>query len=241
MLVGLPTRPTGMKEFYYRHLPHWQPLDSVFFVTFRLKDSLPHQVIESLRKERQSGRIALLNLPESERANQNVIDEQRYFEQWESYLDKAEAGPRWLSQPEIADSIKEALHYRDRKVFDLHAYCIMSNHVHTVFEPLSKSEWHSDLDPSDWQSNVLKSEYHSDLQPLHKIMQSLKRHTARQANIVLGREGAFWQDESYDRVIRDNDEYIHTVNYVLENPVKVGLVSRWEDWEWIYCKPGIFG
>ena len=78
----------------------------------------------------------------------------------------------------------------------------------------------------------------SDL-PLNKIMQSLKRHTARRANCFLGREGAFWQDESYDRVIRNNDEYIRTVNYVLENPVKAGLVLKWEDWRWMYCKFGI--
>ncbi len=159
---------------------------------------------------------------------QNALDEQRYFESWEEYLDKAEFGPRWLSQPEIADIVKEALQYRDGKVFDLHAFSIMSNHVHVVFEPPSRSEWYSD--------SQNKSEYHSDL---HKIMQSLKRHTARQADIILGREGAFWQDESYDRVIRDNDEYIRTVNYVLENPVKAGLVLKWEAWKWTYCKPGI--
>ena len=35
-----------MKEFYRRHLPHWHPQDALFFVTFRLKDSLPHEVIE---------------------------------------------------------------------------------------------------------------------------------------------------------------------------------------------------
>jgi putative transposase len=67
-------------------------------------------------------------------------------------------------------------------------------------------------------------------------MQSLKRHTARQANILLGRKGAFWQDESYDRVIRDHDEYIRIVHYVLENPVKARLVSKWDDWKGTYCK-----
>ena len=67
-------------------------------------------------------------------------------------------------------------------------------------------------------------------------MQSLKRHTARQANRILGREGAFWQDESYDRVIRDNEEHARIINYVLENPVKAGLVSKWEEWQWTYCK-----
>lgn len=211
-----------MKEFYHRHLPHWQPQGAVFFITFRLKNSLPYEVIESLREEYERAKIALHTLPESERSHQNVLDDQRYFERWEEYLDKASFGPRWLSQPEIADILKEALHFRDKKVFDLHAYSIMPNHVHVVFEPVSKSEWHSDL------------------QPLHKTMQSLKRHTARQANLLLGREGPFWQDESYDRVIRDNAEYIRTVNYVLENPVKAGLASGWEEWKWTYCKPDSF-
>src|SRR5687767_16024975 len=102
------------------------------------------------------------------------------------------------------------MQYRDGKVFDLHAFCIMSNHVHAVIEP-SKSDWQSDL------------------LPVSKIMQSLKRHTARQANIVLDRKGAFWQDESYDHVIRDNEEYIRIINYVLENPVKAGLASKWDE------------
>ena len=67
-------------------------------------------------------------------------------------------------------------------------------------------------------------------------MQSLKRQTARKSNIVLGREGTFWQDESYDHVIRDNGEFERIVNYVLENPVKAGLASKWEDWPWTFCK-----
>jgi REP element-mobilizing transposase RayT len=212
-----------MKEFYRGHLPHWQPLGAIFFITFRLKNSLPSEIIESLRDERERAKAALNSLPESERTYQNIIDEQHFFEKWETCLDEAESGPLWLSQPEIAEIVKEALHYRDGKVFDLHTYCIMSNHVHVVFELLRKSEWHSDLRQPD----------------LTKTMQSLKRHTARQANIILGREGAFWQDESYDRVIRDNDEYIRIVNYVLENPVRAGLVSQWDEWQWTYCRPGI--
>src|ERR671922_2570677 len=130
-MVELPVRPKViMKEFYRRHLPHWQPKGAVFFVTVRLKNSLPHEVIEVLREERELAKAFLNNLPESERGNQSALNEQRYFERWEEYLDKAEFGPRWLSQPEVADIVKEATHYRDGKVFDLHAYCIMSNHVH---------------------------------------------------------------------------------------------------------------
>jgi len=219
-----------MKEFYRRHLPHWQPRGAVFFVTFRLKNSLPIEVIKSLKEEREHTKAILEGFPESEREGRNYLEERRYFGRWDSYLDKAEFGPRWLAQPEIAIIVKEALHYRDGKVFDLHAFCIMSNHVHVVFEPLSRSEWHSDQSKADWQSA---------LPDLPKIMQSLKRHTARQANIILDRQDAFWQDESYDHVIRDNEEYIRIVNYVLENPVKAGLVSEWSQWRWTYCKPDI--
>lgn len=213
------------KEFYRRHLPHWQPRDAVFFVTFRLKNSLPVEVIKSLKEERERIKSTIAVLPDSEQEGRNYLEERRYFGKWDAYLDKAEFGPRWLAQPEIADIVKEAMQYRDGKVFDLHAFSIMSNHVHVVFE-LGKSDCQSDL-------------RHIDPQPLHKIMQSLKRHTARQANLILGREGAFWQDEGYDHVIRDNDEYLRIVNYVLENPVKAGLVTEWEDWQWTYCKPDI--
>ena len=53
----------------------------------------------------------------------------------------------------MEEIVKEALHYRDGRVFDLHAFCIMANHVHTVFAVLSRSECYSDL----------RSECHSDL------------------------------------------------------------------------------
>ncbi|HLO33684.1 MAG TPA: transposase [Anaerolineales bacterium] len=227
-----------MKEFYHRHLPHWQPRGAVFFVTFRLKNSLPDEVIECLREEREREKTLLAQIPASERGQQSYLEERRYFVKWDAYLDKAEFGPRWLSQPEIADIVKEAMHYRDRKVFDLHTFCIMSNHVHAVFEPISRSDCKSDPGKSECHSDQPKSGCQPDL-PLSKIMQSLKRHTARQANIILGREGVFWQDESYDHVIRDNEEYIRIINYVLENPVKAGLACNWNEWRWTYCKPGI--
>jgi REP element-mobilizing transposase RayT len=223
-----------MKEFYRRHLPHWHPQVAIFFITIRLKNSLPYEIIAALRKERERAKLALHELPESERKGQNKLDDQRYFERWEEYLDKAEYGPRWLLHPEVADVVKEALHYRDGKIIDLHAYCIMSNHVHLVFEPLrSKSDWQSDLQHDDLWNDKQSDLGHPDVA---KILQSLKRYTARQANKILGRQGAFWQDESYDRVIRDNEEYIRTVDYVLENPVKSGLVTQWDEWRWAYCK-----
>jgi len=67
-------------------------------------------------------------------------------------------------------------------------------------------------------------------------MQSLKGYTARHANKILGREEKFWQDESYDHEVRDEEELARIVKYVLNNPVKAGLVNNWQDWKWNWLR-----
>jgi REP element-mobilizing transposase RayT len=62
------------------------------------------------------------------------------------------------------------------------------------------------------------------LRDLPEIMRSLKRHTAREANKVLGLTGhTFWQDESYDRFVRNDQEFGRIVAYIEMNPVRAGL------------------
>jgi REP element-mobilizing transposase RayT len=204
------------QEFYQRHLPHWQPAGATFFVTFRLKDSLPCEVVVSLKEERERERRNLAKLTEDQRDNQNYIDEQRGFARWDAFLDKAEFGPRWLLQPEVAEVVREALNYRDNREYTLFAFCIMSNHVHAVFEPLQQSD--------------------SSERSLHTIMQFLKGYTGNKVNSILARTGPFWQDESYDHVIRDQEELQRIVHYVLGNPVKAGLATDWQEWPWSYCR-----
>ena len=74
----------------------------------------------------------------------------------------------------------------------------------------------------------------SDKPPLSAIMQSLKGYTARKINLPLGRSGTFWEEESYDHVVRDEAEFARIVSYVLNNPVKAGLVQDWQEWKWSY-------
>jgi len=207
------------REYYCRHLPHWQPHQATFFVTFRLKGSLPQEVIESLRAERKLEKREFARSREVERGKQDYLEEHGSFGRWDSLLDAARTGHHWLMQSDIAEIVKEAMHHRDGREYNLYAFCVMANHVHAVFRPIEKE--------------------HAPEFPLNKIMQSLKRHTARKANIVLGREGAFWQDESYDHVIRNSEEFLRILHYVVENPVKARLVSKWEDWPWTYCRPGL--
>jgi REP-associated tyrosine transposase len=196
------------RKYYRRRLPHIQIAGSTYFVTFRLKNSLPKDALEKLSKE--TDKIKELAKEEA------VLEHRRWFGKFDDYLDRVLCGNTFLKNEPIADLVAESIHYRDGKVYDLVVFCIMPNHVHLVFMPLEKSE------------GVFYS--------LAEILQSLKRHTARQSNLILGRSGAFWQDESYDHIVREESELERIIKYVLNNPVKAGLVDDWTKWKWSYCK-----
>ena len=132
---------------------------------------------------------------------------QRFLAQ-DRRLDLADSGPRWLQQPRIAAGVTEALLLGERvwKKYDLWAWVIMTNHVHVVLTPLLE---------------------------LRQVTKAIKSYSAQKANEVLGRTGEpFWQDESYDHWIRNEEEMSRIIRYIEWNPVKASLVERIEDWPW---------
>jgi REP element-mobilizing transposase RayT len=102
--------------------------------------------------------------------------------------------------------VQNALLFFDEKRYKLHAWVIMPNHVHVLVHVF-------------------------DGFPVAGTVQSWKGFSAREANKLLGRQGAFWQRDYYDRYIRDDDHYCDAVEYIHNNPVKAGLVKIREDWE----------
>ena len=205
------------KFFYRRHLPHYQPPGAILFITFRLSGSIPMEVQKQLLVEAERVEATLMDITDpKERAQQAYLEQRRLFGKWDTILDTTESGPFWLREYEVATLIVEALHYRDNRVYDLDAFCIMPNHVHLVFTPLLKET----------------GSYYA----MSAIMQSLKGRTALKANSVLGRSGSFWQHENYDHVVRDETERERIIAYVLNNPVKAHLVKHWQDWLWTYSK-----
>ena len=199
------------REFYRRKLPHIQIEGGTYFVTFRLKNSLPIVVLKRLSDEFK--RIKELS------SDNNGIEQQPWFEKYDNYLDQAANGEVFLSDPRVAAIVEKAILYRDIKVYDLISFCIMPNHVHLICKPLERE----------------KDKFYS----LTEILQSLKRHTARQSTLILKRSCSFWQDESYDHIIRDETELERTIKYILYNPVKANLVKEQSDWKWTYCKYGM--
>lgn len=108
------------------------------------------------------------------------------------------------------------MRFFDGQRYELLAYCIMPNHVHVVLTPLLK----------------IAGSYYS----LAGIMHSIKGFTARRANQLMGRSGAFWLHESYDHCMRDEAELHRIITYVANNPVKAGLVAEWQAWPWTYVR-----
>ena len=125
----------------------------------------------------------------------------------ERVLDAASGGPLWLQNPEIAVCVERALERGAQlQRFVLRAYVVMPNHVHALLEPNAA---------------------------LHEITNGIKGASAREANVRLGRTGMpFWQEESFDRWIRDAGQFARAKAYIENNPVKARLCAKPEDWPW---------
>ena len=243
-------RQDELQSFYRRNLPHIQTPGATLFVTFQLAGSIPQHVLaqwktEKLQFDREKSRLLRLQNDSRSASTQHRLFEKKnkrlewrrqWFRKFEKTLDGAESGPVWLKDDRIAKEIAESLHYRDGKVYCLDAYCIMSNHVHVVFTPLARQPSRTDIVNSEENTAQTKNLCYNTLSV---IMQSLKGYTARKANQLLGRSGAFWQPESYDHIVRDASEWQRIITYVLNNPVKAGLVDTWKKWRWSYCRCSI--
>lgn len=206
------------KFFYRRSLPHYQSPGATLFVTIRLFNSLPQSVLIELQAEAERIESELMRIPDpAERARRAYAEQIKQFGRWDRWLDAAESGPHWLRQPKIAQCVSDSLHFLNRRHYKLDTFCIMSNHVHIMFEPRLQAD----------------GSYCS----LAKTMHSLKLYIARRANALLGRSGQFWHHERYDHEVRDEDEWRRIVEYIRNNPVKASLVNDWQAWPWTYVRP----
>jgi putative transposase len=96
------------------------------------------------------------------------------------------------------------------------------------------------LGMEDWKKQIPQCAGDGET-TLTSVLASFKRYTALRANRILGRSGPFWQDESYDHLIRDSEEFEHAVWYILMNPVRARLCDHWQDWPWTYCARWLVG
>ena len=123
-------------------------------------------------------------------------------------LDEPRTGPFHLRQPALADMVVDALQYNSEVLghYDLHAFVVMPNHVHVLLTACIA---------------------------LPKLTKSIKGITAKRANELLGHAvQCFWQEESYDHLVRDGREFQRIRLYIENNPVRAGLVSEASEYRW---------
>ena len=185
-------------------LPHWEADQAIYFVTFRLGDSLPRSVLVEFEAERQN---ILTAVKQAGRATLSPSDERRLeevlSEKIQAKLD-AGAGRCFLRDPQIAGVVAEALRHFNFSKYRMYAWCVMPNHVHVLFRSLEGHE-------------------------LAEILHAWKSFSATRANRLLRRSGGFWQREYYDHLVRSEDEFYRIVSYIAENPNRAGL----RDWRWV--------
>ncbi|MFN8002819.1 MAG: transposase [Acidobacteriota bacterium] len=174
------------------YFPHFDGEGTTQHVSFHLCDALPQHVLARWREE-------LKLLPEKE------ADLERR-KRIQDFLDSG-YGACWLRDDRLAEEVEKSLLHFDAERYVLHAWCIMPNHVHTLFTP----------EPGFAMS---------------KISHSWKSFTANQCNKLLGRSGQFWEHEPYDRYIRNEQHFGKALAYIENNPVKAGLCEKPEDWRW---------
>jgi putative transposase len=175
-------------------LPHWQQEGAVYFVTFRLADSVPSSLLNQWRDERE-GWLRVHLEPWSFEIEREY--HQRFSGAIERWLDEGH-GACLLRRHDCAEIVAETLrHFEGERVMMI-SFAVMPNHVHALF--VQNPEW-----------------------PLEKLIRSWKGFTARQLNKLLGRSGNFWQRDYFDRLVRDEKHFANCVRYVRINREKAHL------------------
>ena len=167
-------------------LPHWEVDNAVYFITFRLRDSIPREIVQSLTLERER----ML------RTVTTAADRSRLDEAFALRLDRhLDEGYGSCILREHAEIVASALKHFDRTRYELHAWCVMPNHVHVMV-------------------------YLTHGRDLESVLHSWKSYTAHK----IGR-GVIWQREYFDRVIRSPQQFNNTRAYIHANPAKAGLLN----------------
>lgn len=193
--VVVPKRDDCDGWYSRGYFPHFDGVGMTQHVCFHLFDSLPQSVLTQLREELDA-------------AHRDIQEDKNreWRKRIHEFLD-AGYGSCALGDARLAKTVEDSLLHFDGDRYALHAWCVMPNHVHTLFTPLGRFA-------------------------MSNIVHSWKSFTAHECNKLLGREGRFWQREPFDRYIRSKRHFRTALAYIEANPVKAGLCDKPEDWEW---------
>jgi putative transposase len=194
---------------YFGHLPHWRQTRATYFVTFRLADSIPTSRLKELDQLKSEWHA---KHPRSGDRQQLEQLARMVFERIERWLDQG-MGSCTLANEVYAKWVADSLCHFHEQRYELGACVVMPNHVHCIVQPHDELGFELEYVTGRW-----------------------KAFTARQIHEAMGKTGVFWQHESYDRIIRDEEHLWRCIQYIGRNPAKAGLSEEacrlWINPEW---------
>ena len=190
--------PTEKRE---RKGPHWRQDGKLYFVTWRQGDSIPREKREEILAERavwetRHGGVPWHSLPEGTRTEYQRL----YHKRIQEYLDNG-YGSCVLNLAEPRRITIEALKHFHVVRYTLGSFAIAGNHVHALVMPVPGID-------------------------LSEVQHTWKSFTAHAINKALGRTGPLWRTESYDRIVRNEDERMRIEDYILAHREQGGFVER---------------
>ena len=96
------------------------------------------------------------------------------------------------------------LQLREKRSFNLYQYCLMPDHFHALIGS----------GPSGLSLSAICGAF-----------KSLSTTAYWRWS-----EGRLWQPRFFDHIIRNEQDFCETTEYIRMNPVRKGLVSHWQDW-----------
>jgi REP element-mobilizing transposase RayT len=205
-----PTNPYLLKLIRAKREWHWQPDIEERrrgFLGWHQRGYLPH--FDAPNVTQMVTYILADSFPVNRRVDWEPIrkepDNSIKRRKLEAWLDRGH-GECWLRTGRIAEIVQGALLERIGLDFQLDAWVIMPNHVHVVVRV--------------WDI------------PLRRLVARWKGKSARLANLSLQRSGAFWQEDYFDTLIRDEEHLKKAVHYAEANPAKACFVKDPRSWTW---------
>ena len=194
--------------FHFRGvLPHLKKEGGTYFVTFRQAGTLPRELLLRFKAERDSILYHALAAKRPLTWHEQGDLFRWYSERVDRHLDCCH-GECHLRRPVCADVVADALKFFNHERYELRSWIVMPNHVHVVVWPKPPHT-------------------------LSKILHSWKSFTAHKLNKLLPQKVVpFCQSESYEHLIRDDDDLHRCCHYTLGNPVNAGLCAEAHLWRW---------
>ncbi len=202
---------------YKRKLPHFQPEEGVFFVTFRLAFGLPVKYLGAINRYRDVLNARYEN-QDTQPETKTVIKKKLFAYEDELYP-LCGSGVSLTDNPAVAELLCEHIQSNHNVLYYLYCYTVMPNHVHILLKP----------------SKVDKEQV-----SLSDIVRSLKGGSARKINLILNRSGTLWHREYWDYWLRNQQELVNIMEYIRNNPVQAGLVSEVDYWKWTWINPDLW-